>query len=279
MAEAFPSAARYVVIGGGIMGSSTAYHLALNGERDVLVLERSRLQSGTTWHAAGLVNALRPSANFTRLIRYSIDLYSRLEAETGQRRHVLPCRGVRRDPRQQTEGHRSNRVRWIRIQSLAGASEEAGRHRRAVVCESRRRSQGLASVVPFRALRASPSPAPKTTRAPLGASFSGVAGGMFASRRDGRWRVYAFAASLPCHRRADSRGALTTYESGRPVAIKSRYAHSQQRSGIARTEDIGLRSTYGRPFRRQALRRTVWPKSSSCQPRLLKASRESVRPG
>ena len=151
--------------GGGIMGSSTAYHLALNGERDVLVLERSRLQSGTTWHAAGLVNALRPSANFTRLIRYSIDLYSRLEAEIGQRRHVLPCRGVRRDPRQQTEGHRSNRVRWIRIQSLAGASEEAGRHRRAVVCESRRRSQGLASVVPFRALRASPSPAPKTTRA------------------------------------------------------------------------------------------------------------------
>ena len=71
MAEAFPSAARYVIIGGGIMGSSTAYHLALNDERDVLVLERSKLQSSTTWHAAGLVNALRPSASFTRLIRYS----------------------------------------------------------------------------------------------------------------------------------------------------------------------------------------------------------------
>ena len=71
MAEAFPSAARYVIIGGGIMGSSTAYHLALNDERDVLVLERSKLQSSTTWHAAGLVNALRPSANFTRFIRYS----------------------------------------------------------------------------------------------------------------------------------------------------------------------------------------------------------------
>ena len=82
--ETFPASARYVVIGGGIMGSSTAYHLALNGETDVVVLERSKLQCGTTWHAAGLVNALRPSANFTRLIRYSIDLYSRLEAETGQ---------------------------------------------------------------------------------------------------------------------------------------------------------------------------------------------------
>ena len=84
MARVFPSAARYVIVGGGIMGSSTAYHLALNGETDVLVLERSKLQSGTTWHAAGLVNALRPSANFTRLIRYSIELYSRLETETGQ---------------------------------------------------------------------------------------------------------------------------------------------------------------------------------------------------
>ena len=98
------------------------------------------------------------------------------------------------------------------------------------------------SVVPFRALRVSPSPAPKTTRAPLGASFSGVAGGMFASRRDGYWRVHALAASLPCHRRADSRGALTTYESRKPVAINSRYPHSQQRSGIARTED---RATLG----------------------------------
>ena len=71
MAEAFPSSARYVIIGGGIMGSSTAYHLALNGERDVLVLERSKLQSGTTWHAAGLVNALRPSASFTSTRTFS----------------------------------------------------------------------------------------------------------------------------------------------------------------------------------------------------------------
>ena len=183
--------------------------------------------------------------------------------DSGQRRHVLPCRGVRRDPRQQTEGHRSNRVRWIRIQSMAGATEQAGRHRRAVVCESRRRLQGLASVVPFRALRASPSPSPKTTRAPLGASFSGVAGGMFASRRDGYWRVHALAASLPCHRRADSRGALTTYESRKPVAINSRYAHSQQRSGIARTEDIGLRSA----CRTQPERRRAGPTLPSMQGR------------
>ena len=62
MAEAFPSAARYVIIGGGIMGSSTAYHLALNGGRDGLVLDRSKLQSGTTWHAAGSWNWRRDGA-------------------------------------------------------------------------------------------------------------------------------------------------------------------------------------------------------------------------
>ena len=99
--------------------------------------------------------------------------------------------------------------------------------------------------------------------APLGASFSGVAGGMFASRRDGYWRVHALAASLPCHRRADSRGALTTYESRKPVAINSRYAHSQQRSGIARTEDIGLRSA----CRTQPERRRAGPTLPSMQGR------------
>ncbi|MBK1669591.1 FAD-dependent oxidoreductase [Rhodovibrio sodomensis] len=83
MAE-FPAAAQVVIIGGGIIGCSTAYHLMHEGVRDVVVLERDRLTSGTTFHAAGLVGQLRSSANITRLLTYSVDLYARLEAETGQ---------------------------------------------------------------------------------------------------------------------------------------------------------------------------------------------------
>ncbi|WP_164658443.1 FAD-dependent oxidoreductase [Tropicibacter sp. Alg240-R139] len=79
-----PSHARTVVIGGGVVGCSIAYHLAREGRQDIVVLERSKLTSGTTWHAAGLVRRLRPSATLTKLINYSIDLYGELERETGQ---------------------------------------------------------------------------------------------------------------------------------------------------------------------------------------------------
>src|SRR6266481_4335236 len=78
-----PTQARVVIIGGGIMGCSTAYHLAKNGWKDVVLLEQGRLSGGTTWHAAGLVSQLRSYQNLTRLIRYSTELYSKLEAETG----------------------------------------------------------------------------------------------------------------------------------------------------------------------------------------------------
>ncbi|SMF35992.1 4-methylaminobutanoate oxidase (formaldehyde-forming) [Tistlia consotensis] len=79
-----PSAAQVVVIGGGIIGCSTAYHLTRAGVRDVVLLERHKLTSGTSFHAAGLVGQLRSSANITRLLKYSVELYGRLEAETGQ---------------------------------------------------------------------------------------------------------------------------------------------------------------------------------------------------
>ena len=79
-----PSAARAVIIGGGIIGCSTAYHLAKLGWRDVVLLERNKLTSGSTWHAAGLVGQLRTSANITQLLKYSVELYARLEQETGQ---------------------------------------------------------------------------------------------------------------------------------------------------------------------------------------------------
>jgi sarcosine dehydrogenase len=79
-----PRHARVVIVGGGIVGTSVAYHLGRLGWKDVVLLEQGSLSGGTTWHAAGLVGQLRASSNMTQLIRYSADLYSRLEAETGQ---------------------------------------------------------------------------------------------------------------------------------------------------------------------------------------------------
>ena len=79
-----PAHASVVVIGGGIMGCSTLYHLAQMGVGDAVLLERNKLTSGTTWHSAAQVRALRHSRNLTRMIQYSVDLYSRLEQETGQ---------------------------------------------------------------------------------------------------------------------------------------------------------------------------------------------------
>ena len=79
-----PSHASVVVIGGGVMGCSTLYHLAEAGVSDAILIERNRLTSGTTWHSAAQVRALRSTRNLTELIRYSISLYARLENETGQ---------------------------------------------------------------------------------------------------------------------------------------------------------------------------------------------------
>jgi glycine cleavage system aminomethyltransferase T/glycine/D-amino acid oxidase-like deaminating enzyme len=79
-----PRASRIVIIGGGAIGCSIAYHLAKRGVRDVVLLERLQLTHGATWHAAGLVGQLRSSGNLTRLMRYSAELYGKLEAETGQ---------------------------------------------------------------------------------------------------------------------------------------------------------------------------------------------------
>ena len=86
--------ARVVIVGGGIVGASVAYHLTELGWRDVVLLEQGSLSGGTTWHAAGLIGQLRSSSNFTRLIRYSADLYGRLEALTGQATGWKRCGSV-----------------------------------------------------------------------------------------------------------------------------------------------------------------------------------------
>jgi glycine cleavage system aminomethyltransferase T/glycine/D-amino acid oxidase-like deaminating enzyme len=78
-----PTQAQVIIVGGGIAGCSTAYHLAKLGITDVLLLEQGRLTSGTTWHAAGLIGQMRPNRNMTRMSRYGIELHSTLEAETG----------------------------------------------------------------------------------------------------------------------------------------------------------------------------------------------------
>ena len=84
MTKALPQSASVVVIGGGVVGCSVAYHLTEVGIGDVVLLERKQLTSGTTWHAAGLVGQLRGSQNMTKLARYTADLYRDLEAKTGQ---------------------------------------------------------------------------------------------------------------------------------------------------------------------------------------------------
>ena len=84
MAVDFPDQAQIVIIGGGVVGCSVAYHLAELGVRDVVLFERKSLTSGTTWHAAGLVGQLRATQNLTRLAQYTTNLYSELEELTGQ---------------------------------------------------------------------------------------------------------------------------------------------------------------------------------------------------
>ncbi len=80
---ALPQHARVVVVGGGIVGCSVAYHLAMMGWTDVVLLEQGQLTCGTTWHAAGLVGQMRANRNMTRMSKYGIELYARLEQETG----------------------------------------------------------------------------------------------------------------------------------------------------------------------------------------------------
>jgi 4-methylaminobutanoate oxidase (formaldehyde-forming) len=89
-----PDRAQVVIIGGGIVGTSVAYHLTRMGHTDVVLVEQGQLSSGTTWHAAGLLGQLRATEGGTRLVQYSAQLYSELEAETGLATGFKRCGGV-----------------------------------------------------------------------------------------------------------------------------------------------------------------------------------------
>ncbi|MBX7455718.1 FAD-dependent oxidoreductase [Mycolicibacterium sp. 3033] len=93
-AKSLPARARVVIIGGGVIGTSVAYHLTKLGLTDVVLIEQGQLSSGTTWHAAGLVGQLRASEGMTRLVQYSTALYAELETETGLSAGYKQCGGV-----------------------------------------------------------------------------------------------------------------------------------------------------------------------------------------
>ena len=81
--HSLPSESKVVIAGGGVIGTSVAYHLTKLGWKDVVLLEQGQLGGGTSWHAAGLVGRLRTSNSMTRINTYTVELYSQLERETG----------------------------------------------------------------------------------------------------------------------------------------------------------------------------------------------------
>ena len=145
-----PSQARVVVVGGGIAGCSTAYHLTKLGLRDVVLLEQGRLTCGTTWHAAGLVGQTRATRNATRMSRYGIELYATLEQRDRPRNRLDPLRVAERreDARaaetdEAADGAREELRHRVRVRFARGRrpdrADPAHRRSRRSGVDSRRR--------------------------------------------------------------------------------------------------------------------------------------------
>ncbi len=113
-----PSRARVVIIGGGVGGTSIAYHLAQLGERDVVLVDRNELTSGSTFHSAGLVGQLRSSVSLTKMMMYSVELYRSLAAESEFDPGWVECGGIRLacTPEREQEIHRQ--VAWAKTFGL-----------------------------------------------------------------------------------------------------------------------------------------------------------------
>ena len=117
MTNIIPTHADIVVIGGGIIGCSTAYHLARDHKANVIVLEQNKITSGSTWHAAGLVGQLRSSASITQVLKYSVELYKKLEKETGLQTGWKMSGCLRLA---------TNQDRWVEYQRLATTAQSFG---------------------------------------------------------------------------------------------------------------------------------------------------------
>ena len=144
-----PDRAQYVVVGGGVIGTSIAYHLALLGATDVVLLERKQLTSGTTWHAAGEVVSGGATEDALWMARYSAELYARLEEETGRRDRVpavrLPPAGHdgarRREPAPRDGVHalgRDDQGRAVAARGGRPGAADAHRRRRPRLLDARR---------------------------------------------------------------------------------------------------------------------------------------------
>src|SRR4051794_15224106 len=114
-----PERARCVIIGGGVAGTSIAYHLAELGYRDIVLLDRRELTSGSTFHSAGLVGQLRSSVSLTRMMMDSVGLYRRLAAETDTDPGCVQCGGIRLACTPEREQELDRHVAWARTFGLA----------------------------------------------------------------------------------------------------------------------------------------------------------------
>ncbi len=143
-----PSSVQTLIVGGGIAGCSTAYHLTKLGRKDVLLLEQGRLTCGTTWHAAGLVGQMRPNRNMTRMSKYGIELYATLEAETGLATGWKQCGSVNvaATPERMEGAEEAGRA-GAQLRGR-GAADHAEGSRRPVPAAAHRRPAGRASGSP-----------------------------------------------------------------------------------------------------------------------------------
>lgn len=129
MSESLPKHAQVVIVGGGVIGCSVAYHLARLGWREAILLERRSLSCGTTWHSAGLVGQLRPYLHMTRLIQYGAELYASLERETGRSTGWKRCGSIivaRADGRMTQLKRTASLARVFGVEAHLLSSKEAG---------------------------------------------------------------------------------------------------------------------------------------------------------